>query len=294
MDTTAYHIPVLLCETIEALDIKPNGTYIDVTFGGGGHSSAILEKFPKVKVIGFDWDQHAIENAEPLKEHFGERLQLVWGSFAHLYKLIKKHKIPKVDGILADFGTSQFQINERDGFSIQNDTPLDMRMSTSHFKTTAANIINYATEEELCEIFWDYGQERFAKQIVRRIIEDRRKKKIKTTGELAALIAKVVPRKEKIHPATRVFQALRIFVNRELANITSFLPAAFAALKPGGRLACISFHSLEDRLVKQFFREQIDTLKAVEVSKKAITASEEEVSENRSSRSAKLRVIEKK
>jgi len=199
-----------------------------------------------------------------------------------------------VDGILADFGTSQFQITERDGFSIKNDTPLDMRMSTGHFKVTAADIINYAVEEELCEIFWDYGQERFAKQIVRKILEERRKKKIKTTGQLAALIQKVVPRKEKIHPATRVFQALRIFVNRELENITAFLPAAFAALKPGGRLVCISFHSLEDRIVKQFFREQVATLKAIEVSKKAIMASEQEVSENRSSRSAKLRVIEKK
>jgi 16S rRNA (cytosine1402-N4)-methyltransferase len=169
MDTKTYHIPVLLDEVLESMDIKPNGIYFDMTFGGGGHSQAILQQNDSIKVIGFDWDQHAIEHAQQLEELYGDRLKLVWGSFAHLYRLIKKHKLPKVDGILADFGTSQFQITERDGFSVHNNTALDMRMSTSHFKTTAADVVNYATEAELCQIFWDYGEERYAKQIVREI-----------------------------------------------------------------------------------------------------------------------------
>ncbi len=294
METTNYHIPVLLDEVLDALAIKPNGVYFDVTFGGGGHSQAILKQDSSVKVVGFDWDQNAIEHAEQFKEMYGERLQLVWGSFAHLYKLSRKHKLPKADAILADFGTSQFQINERDGFSVFNKTALDMRMSASHFKTTAADVVNFATEQELCHIFWEYGEERHAKKIVRKILDERRKKKLTTTTQLAKLIESVVPKKEKIHPATRVFQALRIFVNKELENITAFLPVAFDQLKPGGRLACISFHSLEDRMVKNFFREQVAAGRAVEVSKKPITASEEELIQNRSARSAKLRVIEKK
>lgn len=285
---------MLLHEVVEALALKPGGVYFDATFGGGGHSRALLEHDETIKVIGFDWDLHAIEHAQQFEHKYAGRLRLVWGSFAHLYKLIKKHKLPPADGILADFGTSQFQILERDGFSVYHDTPLDMRMSVSHFKTTAADIVNFATERELCTIFWDYGEERFAKRIVHALIQERKKRKFETTGQLARLIERVVPRKEKIHPATRVFQALRIFVNQELDNVTAFLPVAFAALKPGGRLACISFHSLEDRLVKQFCKERIKSQEAIAISHGAITASPEEVGRNPSSRSAKLRVIEKR
>jgi len=289
-----YHQSVLVNEVLEALNIQKDGTYLDVTFGGGGHSKELLDSNQTISVIGFDWDQHAIEHAESLQEQYGDRLALIWGSFAHLYRLAKKHKIKLVDGILADFGTSQFQIHERDGFSVYNDTALDMRMSSSHFKTTAADIINYATEKELCEIFWEYGEERNAKKIVQRICQERQKKKITTTKQLASIIEKLVGRSGKIHPATRVFQALRIFVNKELDNITAFLPAAFDLLKPGGRLVCISFHSLEDRLVKTFYREKIESGKAIMVEKKALQPTEEERAENPASRSAKLRVIEKK
>lgn len=289
-----YHKPVLIKEVLEALDIKKNGSYLDVTFGGGGHSQEILKSDPTVSVIGFDWDQHAIEHAESLKEEYGDRLYLVWGSFSHLYRLAKKHKIKPVDGILADFGTSQFQIHKRDGFSVYNNTALDMRMSSSHFKTTAADVVNYATEQELCQIFWDFGEERNAKQIVRKICEQRKKKKFTTTKDLATLIERTVGRKGRIHPATRVFQALRIFVNKELENITSFLPAAFDLLASGGRLVCISFHSLEDRLVKEFCREKIQMGKALMIEKKALQPTQDELKENPASRSAKLRVIEKK
>lgn len=290
-----YHIPVLLDEVLHYLAIKDKGVYLDATFGGGGHSRAILEANKTARVIGFDWDTHALDNAEPILAEYPERLQLIWGNFSNLYKLAKKHKIPAADGILADFGTSQHQIFHKEGFSFSQDTPLDMRMSNSHFQTTAATVVNYGTEKELCEIFWMYGEERHAKAIVRAIVEHRTKKLFVTTHDLSHLIEKVVGfTKGKIHPATRVFQALRIFVNKELENITSFLPAAFAALKPGGRLVCISFHSLEDRIVKNFFKEMIDTQKGTLIEKKVVTATALELKENNAARSAKLRVIEKK
>jgi len=291
--STKYHKPVLIDEVLETLNIKDGGLYLDVTFGGGGHTRTLLESNPKIKIIGLDWDLNAIEQGEKLREEFPERLQLIWGSFAHLYRILKKHKVGPFDGILADFGTSQFQIHERDGFSVYNETALDMRMSASHYKITAEDIINDATEKELCEIFWDFGEERHARPIVRRIIEERKRKRIKTTKQLADIIEKLIGKGGKIHPATRVFQALRIFVNKELENIDAFLPIALGALKPGGRLACISFHSLEDRKVKHFFKEEKEKGTGVIVTKKAVSASDEERGQNPSSRSAKLRTIEK-
>lgn len=290
-----YHVPVLLKETLEMLHLGPNKTYLDVTFGGGGHTRAILESDPTIKVIAFDWDKEVIERGEALQEEFPDRLTLIWGSFAHLYKLLKKHKITQVNGILADFGTSQHQIHTKDGLSFANDTPLDMRMSQAHHKVTAYQIVNFAQPEELRTIFWTYGEERNTKEIVEKIVEERKKKKIKTTGQLAEIIKKVSPRKsQNIHPATRVFQALRIFVNKELDNITAFLPAALRVLAPEGRLACISFHSLEDRLVKEFCKESEGLLQGSIVKPFPVKPSEQEVEENKPSRSAKLRVFEKK
>ena len=290
-----YHVPVLLKETLEALNLKPNKTYLDVTFGGGGHTRAMLESDPTIKVIGLDWDKEVIERGKALQEEFPGRLTLVWGSFAHLYKLLKKHNITQVDGVLGDFGTSQHQINNKDGLSFANDTPLDMRMSQSHHRTTAYHIVNFAQPEELRTIFWKYGEERNTKEIVERILLERKKKKIKTTAQLAAIIEKVSPRRsQKIHPATRVFQALRIFVNKELDNIVSFLPAALRVLAPEGRFACISFHSLEDRLVKEFYKEAEGLLQGSIVKPFPVKPTEEEVLENPPSRSAKLRVFEKK
>lgn len=291
---TIYHIPVLVTEVLSGLSIKPHGVYIDVTFGGGGHSRAILESNPTVTVIGFDWDKAVVERAQEMVQEFDGRLQVFWGSFAHLYKLLKKHNISQVDGILADFGTSQHQIHTTEGLSFWQDTPLDMRLSQAHFTVTAAQIVNYATADELRHIFWTYGQEPFTKQIVAAIIEQRRKKKFKTTGQLVKLIESIVFHKGKIHPATRVFQALRIVVNKELENIQSFLPAALRALKPGGRLACISFHSLEDRLVKDFYREQKQVLQVTIIEPDVCMATDEEKKLNPASRSAKLRVCEKK
>lgn len=290
-----YHVPVLLKETLEMLNLKSNKTYLDVTFGGGGHTRAILESDPTIKVVALDWDKEVIERGKALQEEFPDRLTLIWGSFAHLYKLLKKHNITQVDGVLADFGTSQHQIHNKAGLSFANDTLLDMRMSHAHYKTTAYHIVNFAQPEELRTIFWTYGEERNTKEIVQKIVEERKKKKIKTTGELAALIERVSPRRsQKIHPATRVFQALRIFVNKELDNITAFMPIALRIVAPGGRLACISFHSLEDRLVKEFYKEAEGLLQGSVVKPFPVKPTEEEVLENPPSRSAKLRVFEKK
>lgn len=293
----SIHKSVLVSEALENLALKPGGVYLDATFGGGGHTRAILQAEPTCHVIALDWDTTSLETyGKDLQEEFPGRLTLLWGNFALVYKMLKKERRGNVDGILADFGTSQMQIVGRHGFSVYRDTPLDMRMSPAHQKITAATIINEASEEELREIFWRYGEEKYTKQIVRAIIEDRVIKPITTTGELADLIDRVVPKdrdkRSKIHPATRVFQALRICVNKELENITSFLSAAMQLLKPGGRLVCISFHSLEDRLVKQFFVDRAHEGRVKIVTNRVVTASDEELERNPSSRSAKLRALE--
>lgn len=285
------HKSVLVDEVITYLAPKPGQTYLDVTFGAGGHSRAILEAEPRCEVIGMDWDTVSLETyGVPLAEEFGNRLSLVWGNFALLYRVMKRENIGKVDGILADFGTSQMQITERPGFSIYRDTPLDMRMSPAHQLVTAADIIATATEKELSDIFFYYGEERYSRRIARLIVEERKQKPIITTGQLAALVKRAVSgERGKTHPATRVFQALRIQVNKELDNITSFLAEAVRALKPEGRLVCISFHSLEDRLVKRFFKEKEQEGILKVLTPKVITAGEQEIHMNPSSRSACLR-----
>lgn len=290
------HRSVLVNEVLTYLNPQPGKTYLDVTFGVGGHTRAILEKEPECSVIALDWDTNALETyGVPLAEEFPGRVTLLWGNFALLYKILKKEGIDQVDGILADFGTSQVQITQKAGFSVYKDTDLDMRMSAAHHKITAAEIINKASEEKLREIFFEYGEERNSKQIARLIVQERARRKIKTTGDLVDIIIKVNPldRKQKIHPATRVFQALRIYVNKELDNITSFLAAARATLAPGGHVVCISFHSLEDRLVKQYFKEHEILGQLNVLTPKAIEATELEIIKNPSSRSAKLRAAQK-
>lgn len=296
MQKNFFHKSVMVAEVIQYLDLKPEGIYIDATFGAGGHSRALLEQDKTIKVIALDWDESSIEKfAYPMQEEFGDRFTIMWGNFGNLYKLIKKLKITEVDGILADFGTSQMQLAEGEGFSFAYDSELDMRMSPSHYKITAALVVNESSEKTLRDIFWHLGEERFAKQIAHAIVEERKKEAITTTRKLADLISKVKPRttKKNLHPATKVFQALRIYVNKELENIEAFLPAALSLLKPQARLVCISFHSLEDRLVKNFLREQYQKGNINIVTKKVVIPSQEEVYNNRSSRSAKLRAGEK-
>ncbi len=291
-----YHKPVLVKEVIEYLNPQPKKVYLDATFGGGGHTRAILEAEPNCKVFALDWDTQALElNGEPLQQEFPDRLTLAWGNFTNAKKLLADKGIKKVDGILADFGTSQFQIFERAGFSFLRESPLDMRMSPAHQKLTAAELINRGSEEKLSDIFFELGEERFAHRIAAAIVEARKRTRIKTTTQLVDIIKQAVPvsyAKGRIHPATRTFQALRIYINHELDNIKMFLPTACLLLNPKGRLVLISFHSLEDRMVKQFFKQkEIDRVAKI-ITKGAVEATEEEIRENPSSRSAKLRAIE--
>jgi 16S rRNA (cytosine1402-N4)-methyltransferase len=296
-ETKIFHKPVLVQEVITYLNPKPGGLYVDATFGGGGHTRAILEAEPTCKVVAIDWDTDAInKNAPQLETEFGQRFKIIWGNFSQLYKLLKKEKISKLDGILADFGTSQFQIHCKAGFSFQTNSYLDMRMAPGHQQKTAADIINNASEKELLEILFTYGEESNAKKIVRAIVALRKTSNITTTKQLTDLIESIISpnefgRQRKINPATKTFQALRIAVNHELDNIINFLKTATLFLQPGGRFVCISFHSLEDRIVKNFFRDNNNQYKILTT--KPIVASERELIENLSSRSAKLRTAEK-
>jgi len=289
-----YHKTVMVDEVLYYLDPQPDKLYCDVTFGSGGHTKAILDKQPEASVVSVDWDATSIETYAPaLEEKYQERFQMLWGNFSQIYRLLQKARIKKVDGILADFGTSQMHIKERAGFSFNRDSELDMRMSPAHQQVTAEQVINKSSPEKLCEIFWQLGQESHAKKIVAAILEVRQKKPILTTRALAELVEKVIPRSmrsAKIHPATKVFQALRIYVNHELNNINGFLSGALQVLKPGGLLLCISFHSLEDRLVKQFFKEKAEEGKLEVITKRVVVPTAEEIAKNPSSRSAKLRV----
>jgi len=294
---TTYHKSVLVNEVLQYLDPKPNKLYVDVTFGGGGHTRAILQKEPTCRVIAIDWDQNALEkNGETLVQEFGDRLTLVWGNFANLHKLLKKINIQSIDGILADFGTSQFQITQLPGFSFSKDSVLDMRMSPSHQLETAQDIVNFYKEKELADIFYEFAEERRSRAIAKAIVQERQKKRITTTLQLADIVQRVVgwDNRKKIHPATKVFQALRIYVNQELSNIKSFLSASLDLLSEEGRIVCISFHSLEDRIVKQYFKEhECNSDKGFKIlTRKVVQGTDEEIRANPSSRSAKLRAAE--
>lgn len=292
-----YHISVLREEALEYLNLKPNGVYVDATFGGGGHTRAMLEAEPTCKVLAFDWDLKALEmNGEPLQEAFPDRLTLIWANFTLIAQKLKKEGIGQVDGVLADFGTSFYQLTERAGFSLFKDSPLDMRMSPAHQKITAADIVNKATERQLGKIFFEYGEEPKSRAAARVIVQERKRKPFRTTSQLLTVLETVLGKKQgrRTHPATRVFQALRIEVNSELDNILAFLRATLSVIRPEGRLVCISFHSLEDRIVKQFFKEQSTGPYATAklITKKVVTPSPDEVNRNPASRSARLRALE--
>lgn len=292
-----YHKPVLVDEVLQYLALKPGKTYVDVTFGGGGHTRAILEAEPDCTVIAIDWDRVALErNGIPMQDEFPDRLDLVWGNFAQIERLLAKIGEKKVDGILADFGTSQNQLTQRPGFSFNTDTPLDMRMSPAHQKTTAADVLNHCSQATLVKMFKELGEVQRSHALVRLIFEEREKRPLKTTLQLVELVKKagIMSSRPGIHPATKVFQALRMYVNKELENIRAFLKNSLTVLNPGGRLACITFHSLEDRIVKHFFKE-VDASQNPPVNlitPKPISGTPDEIKRNPSSRSAKLRVIE--
>ena len=284
-------------EVLEYMNLKPNGVYVDVTLGGGGHTKMMLDAEPTCKIIALDWDKSVIETTgKRLEEEYPGRFTAIWGNFSKISLLLRKHKIYQVDGILADFGTSQIQIGNTPGLSVYRDAFLDMRMSNAHFRESAYDVVNKYSEEQLADIIFHLGGERQSRAIARACVEQRKRKKIKTTQDLVDVVVSAlkITKKSKIHPATKTFQALRIYVNKELDNIKSFLKNSISLLKDKGRLVCISFHSLEDGIVKHYFKdtERNGNPKVKILTKKVCVASEEELDENKSARSAKLRALE--
>ncbi len=293
----------MLHECIDGLHINPSGTYVDVTFGGGGHSKAILAKLgPEGRLFSFDQDPDAWEQAEKIDD---ERLTLITANFRYLEKYLRLHRVKQVDGILADFGVSSFQLDAPErGFSIRFDGPLDMRMGPSA-SMTAAELLNSYSAEELQRILGMYGEVKNARTLAQAIIQARTRKPLETTQEFKEILNKLAPKHREFKYFAQVFQAIRIEVNQELAVIEEFLEQAPVVLKPEGRLVIMSFHSLEDRLVKNFIKagnvqgkEDKDLFGVVHrplesVIRKPITASEEELKLNPRSRSAKLRIASK-
>jgi 16S rRNA (cytosine1402-N4)-methyltransferase len=307
MEQNAPHISVLLKEVLAGLDIQPGGHYIDGTIGAGGHAKHILQaSAPSGRLLGLDADPGALAISKKRLDCFGDRVILAHSNFAHLKSQADLHNFHPVDGILFDLGLSTMELeNPERGFSFQIDGPLDMRFDPN-IPRTAADLLNALSERELADVIYRYGEEPASRAIARAIVSVR---PLHTTAALAAVVAKAVRRKGKIHPATRTFQALRIAVNDELRVLEQGLSAAIETLGPGGRLAVISFHSLEDRIVKQFFvREARDCICPPEslvctckhqallnvVTRKPIRPSKIEIEHNPRSRSAKLRIAAKR
>jgi 16S rRNA (cytosine1402-N4)-methyltransferase len=284
----------MICEVVEYLAPVPHGLYVDVTFGGGGHSEAILKAEPTCKIIACDWDTNALSmNGPILEQKFPGRVTLLWTNFARLSDHLRKMGIAQVNGLLADFGTSRHQIEAGLGFSYMRDTPLDMRMSSAHQKTTAHDILHQASEHELVHILGTYGGERNAKGIAHEIVLARmRGESLKTTTDLVRVVERVIPtRVGNIHQATKTFQALRIVVNKELENIHALLTQAPSIIASGGRLVCISFHELEDRLVKNAMTEHPEVWRAI--TRQIVIPSDNEIKANPASRSARLRCAQR-
>ncbi|MFA7075335.1 MAG: 16S rRNA (cytosine(1402)-N(4))-methyltransferase RsmH [Candidatus Izemoplasmatales bacterium] len=302
------HIPVLLEETINLMNIKPDGIYVDMTLGGGGHSEVILEKLKTGKLYGFDQDIFAINKTSERLKRF-KNFSAINTNFINAKETLKNLGVEEVDGIIFDLGVSSFQfdIPER-GFSYRYDAPLDMRMDQTA-ELDAYQVINNYSFDSLLKVFFEYGEEKYSKFIVNNIVKKRQIKPINTTFELVDIIKEALPNKElnkKGHPAKKVFQALRIEVNQELVILEQALKNAIDLLKDGGRLAVITFHSLEDRICKLLFKNlsTIDIPKGLAiiidekplirlVNKKVITADEKELQNNNRAHSAKLRVVEK-
>ncbi|HIS59934.1 MAG TPA: 16S rRNA (cytosine(1402)-N(4))-methyltransferase RsmH [Candidatus Faecousia faecipullorum] len=306
-----HHVSVLLDECIEALNIKPEGIYVDGTLGGAGHSSRIAAMLTTGRLIGIDRDTVALTAAEKRLEPYMDRVTLVHSDFSELKNVLSRLNIEKVDGILLDLGVSSPQLDDgARGFSYMADAPLDMRMNRED-PVTAHTVVNTWPYEELRRILYDYGEERYAPQIAAAICRRREERTIETTLELVDIIRSAMPAaalREKQHPAKRSFQAIRIAVNDELGDLEKVLDAAIPALNPGGRLAIITFHSLEDRIVKNAMAAAAKgctcppnfpvcvcgkTPQVKVMTRKPITSSDEELNRNPRARSAKLRVCEK-
>lgn len=301
MKTTMYHKPVLLEACLEGLALKESGTYVDATFGGGGHTKAILDVLgDKGKVIAFDQDADAVENTWD-----DDRLIFVHQNFKYLHRFLRFHNIEKVDGILADLGVSSHQLDTGErGFSTRFDGPLDMRMSDTHL-VTAQEIINTFSEESLATIFYRYGELSNSRKIAARIVVERKKKAITTTAEFKEILKPLVPLKVQNKILAQIFQALRIEVNQELKALEALLEQSAEVLDENGRLCMISYHSLEDRLVKRFFKHgcfdnepEKDEFGRTQIPLKKvgrmILPTEKEIKQNKRARSAKLRIAEKR
>ena len=307
------HKSVLLDETIESLDIKPDGIYVDGTLGGGGHASEVCRRLgDKGRFIGIDQDADAIAAASERLKEFGDKVTIVRSNYENIDEVLKELGISQVDGIYLDLGVSSYQLDTAErGFTYrEDDAPLDMRMDQRN-EMTAKDIVNTYSESELFHISKNYGEDRFAKNIAKHIVRARQEKEIETTGELIEIIKAAIPAKVRAtggHPAKRTFQAIRIELNKELEVLENSIDKMTDLLAPGGRLSIITFHSLEDRIVKNRFRINENPCtcppdfpvcmcgkksKGRVVTRKPILPSEEELSENKRSKSAKLRVFEK-
>ena len=306
------HKSVLLDETIESLNIKEDGIYVDGTLGGGGHSYEILKRLgPKGRLIGIDQDEDAIKAASERLKEFKDKLTIVKSNYCNIKQVLEDLNIEKVDGILLDIGVSSYQLDNLErGFSYKSDAPLDMRMDKSA-SLSAKEVINEYDETELFKVIKNYGEEKFAKNIAKHIVMARKEKAIETTGELIEIIKASIPAKLQTggHPAKRTFQAIRIEVNKELEVLENTIDTMIDFLKDGGRLSIITFHSLEDRIVKNKFRDNEDPCtcpkdfpvcvcgkksKGKVITRKPIVPSDTEIAENKRAKSSKLRVFERR
>jgi len=291
MSKLVMHTPVLLDEVIQFLDPKPGGRFIDATLGAGGHTRAILERStPDGKVLAIDQDESALAGASETLASFGSRLAVVHSSFKDIGRIAAENGFLEADGVLADIGISSMMIDDpARGFSFMREGPLDMRMDQSQ-ELTAADVVNTYSEKEIADILYKYGEERRSRAIARSIVKAR---PLQLTTDLARAIERVMgtPRHRQIHPATRTFQALRVVVNDELQCLETFLDSAMTVVRSGGRLVVVTFHSLEDRIVKQKFR--MPPVPGRVLTKKVVIGTEDEVRRNSRARSAKLRAWEK-
>ncbi len=306
------HVSVLLRETVDGLNVRPDGTYVDATLGGGGHAYEVCSRLGgKGRFIGIDQDADAIEAAGRRLEGFGEKVTIIRSNYRDMKPELHRIGIDSVDGIVLDLGVSSYQLDTAErGFSYRVDAPLDMRMDRRQ-KMTARDIVNGYSESELYRVIRDYGEDRFAKNIAKHIAAEREKHPIETTGQLNEVISRAIPmkiRKTSGHPSKRTFQAIRIELNHELDVLRDSLDEMIDMLNPGGRICIITFHSLEDRIVKSAFRKNEDpcicpknfpvcvcgrTPKGRVVTRKPILPSEEEMASNSRSKSAKLRIFER-
>ncbi len=295
MEREIYHPPVLLKEAIHYLNAKKGVTFVDATLGGGGHTEAILKANPENRVIAIDRDEEAIERALKRLEPYGDRIAVYHANFSQIDRVLETEGVSEVDGVLFDLGVSHFHLRGERGFTVWQEQPLDMRMDRSQ-RLTAREVVNELPERKLAEIIFKYGEERFARKIAREVVRRRKVKPIETTTELAKIVEEVIPKKlwagRKKHPAIKTFQAIRIYVNKEFEEIETAIPKAAHLLKGSGRLVVITFHSLEDRLVKNLFKKlEPEGFKIV--TKKPVEPTKEEISHNPAARSAKLRVLKR-